>query len=240
MSRNILCVNDLGDGFCYNSVSGKVDVSTLNVTDTNSVDLTLTAGNLSADVKIDPSACNAITSSANGLLVNKPETISMAGSGGILASGNVQTLFPVGTYPVGSATPITGSNFTVNITNPSTCLSMRYVLNISGMGVFPSKAQSGNRPLFMGFDIDYRINGGAWKGYDGNSDAAINWTDWNATHATQLYSGNYALSTVIAPGATETIEIRKLVIFPSAVLNDRAAYEVGHELIKYSYIGVTV
>lgn len=45
----------------------------LTVSDTNTVDLTLAAGNLSADVRIDPDACNIIDDTVSGLLAYQGE-----------------------------------------------------------------------------------------------------------------------------------------------------------------------
>ncbi len=119
---------------CENNCVQTLNVlqSNFNVNDTNTVDLTLSSGILSADVindpngglqttasglgiKLDPDLCNPLILSANGLLAPAEHT-SLWTDGGVVAPINILLTAP------GSATY--GSSGIVTLVNPSSCRSL--------------------------------------------------------------------------------------------------------------------
>lgn len=187
--------------------------------------------------------CDDTLYPTNGLGQQRIQIYSQtaAGAGSNIVNGNVQTLFPLASFPTGVAHVIPGSEFTFTITNPSTCFPFVYKLDISGFGMFPARAAAGGiRPLFMAMDMSIDYNGGGFTAFNGNTDAAINWTSQTPIEADQQYTQEKNFSGTIAPGGVDTISVRKLVIFPDAARNDRAAYEVGHEQVFWSYFGSVV
>lgn len=94
---------------------GKRCIQSLNVlstpligVDTDTVDVTISGANISADVKVDPDVCNDITSSASGLKVVEHTTVSLQ-----------QDYPPVSLTTVGDNTFIE-----MTVTNPSSCRSL--------------------------------------------------------------------------------------------------------------------
>ncbi len=185
-------------GDCMSCNNGCADscVQTLNViqsnfavVDTDSVDLTLAAGNLSADVKlnatgglestatglrakVDPNPCNLLTLSASGLLA-----LEEAGVVDRLTSTATVVNTPA---PLGTPSTVTGTART--ITNTSTCRPMVVMLTYSilntmsvGTGSFKdvrfTAEDNINGAGFVAFAIDHHgSNGTAIPAGSNNND----------------------------------------------------------------------
>lgn len=156
---------------CENNCVQTLNVlqSNFNVNDTNTVDLTLSSGILSADVindpnggltstvngeaiKLDPDLCNPLILSANGLLAPAEHT-SLWTDGGVVAPINILLTAP--------GTSIYGSSGIISITNPSNCRSLTVYAFL-----FSSFSYITDAGVQATIDTQISVNGGPFTSID--------------------------------------------------------------------------
>ena len=182
MARKILCVDDLGEGFCYDSTTEKIN----------------TVGGTSTPVAVEDANGNVTVLNGNG---NIPTDCTLRVSGGVLGLSNISStgsyVAPSPLYVNGAVADGTIYNQTIDavvLNNPSTCRSRTYMFLFNGRIGARSNAAGANVAIAFQCSIDSGSNWNSLMAWNDNSPP--NGPDFDNTYTDQLFITVPPLGTV--------------------------------------------
>jgi hypothetical protein len=221
---------------CENNCVQTLNVlqSNFNVNDTNTVDLTLSSGILSADVINDPNG--GLTSGVNGEAIKLDpslcNTLSISAAG-LFASNAIGTITNLADVSTNFTVAATGSTITawVNIdsyTNTSSCPQI--VMYSSKQGRDPITAAP---PLFLVSNVDSQVIGGMSSSY--TTEGNIAYSNYNAP-ASLGGAGSVSHMLKVDPGQTVTYQYRLTTnVSLGAISTTANAYSVNNTRLVINY-----